>query len=415
MKEKNKHILKTIFKITGIMMILLCCGLVFFTTYINLSLKKYDERIYPNTYIDSSDISKLTYPKAKEVLELLSEEVLNRKVELYYNDTKIETSYKELGIKIDIDKTIDNIKKKSMNLTIKEKLVKFLLYKKNNYDYIISLDNEILNQYLTNIKNEYDYNGSTERFEIDDNRNIKYIKGEDAHYLNVEKTIKKISEELKDDISKNKKILMSIDIKKAVNHEMYSTIDTKVSSFSTNFNQYISRATNLRTGLGYIDGVIVEPGETFSFYKYAGPYNKKGYVFYYEFVGNGVCQIATTTYNAALLGGLEIVERYQHANPVPYVDGGLDATVASYSGGWYVDFKFKNTYKYPIYISAYATGGIAHVDFWSNSNAKEGKTYQTESVKIGYLGYNTYLHVYKDEVEIEKRFLATTWYKEKTD
>ena len=79
----------------------------------------------------------------------------------------------------------------------------------------------------------------------------------------------------------------------------------------------------------------------FSFYKYAGPYNRKGYVFYYEYVGNGVCQIATTIYNTALLGGLEIVRRYPHAALPVYVPGGLDATVASYANGGYVDFQFK--------------------------------------------------------------------------
>lgn len=197
---------------------------------------------------------------------------------------------------------------------------------------------------------------------------------------------------------------------KAESNESYKLIDTKVSSFSTEFNPYISRATNLKTGLSYIDGVIINPQEVFSFYKYAGPYNKKGYVFYYEFVGNGVCQIATTVYNTALLGGLEIVKRYPHAKKSVYVPGGLDATVASYASGWNVDFQFKNTYKYPIYISAYAVNGTAHVDFWSNHDAMEGKTYTTESVKLGNRYYQTFLHTFKNGVEIKKEEIAKTWY-----
>ena len=115
-------------------------------------------------------------------------------------------------------------------------------------------------------------------------------------------------------------------------------------------------------------------------------------------------------YNAALLGGLEIVKRYPHAAKSVYVDGGLDATVASYASGWHVDFQFKNTYDYPIYISAYANGGEAHVDFWSNSKAKKGKTYTTESVKIGTRGYRTFLHTYQDGVWLEKKKITDTWY-----
>ena len=238
--------------------------------------------------------------------------------------------------------------------------------------------------------------------------NIRYIEGVGSHYLNIDKTVENIKKNGFGDI-----INLVVENNKATNHEEYKQIDSKVSTFSTKFNPYISRATNLRVALNYINGAIIEPGEVFSFYKYAGPYNKKGYVFYYEFVGNGVCQIATTAYNAALLAGLEIEKRYQHEYIAPYVEGGLDATVASYGDNSYIDMSFKNTYKYPIYISAYYIGDTAYVDIWSNSNAKEGKTYKTESVKIGPTSYTTYLHVYKDGEEIEKKKLSTSWYKVK--
>ena len=74
-----------------------------------------------------------------------------------------------------------------------------------------------------------------------------------------------------------------------------------------------------------------------------------------------------------------------------------------------MDFQFRNTYKYPIYIKAYAVGGTAHVEFWSNSKAKEGKTYSTESVKIGHRGYTTYLTTYQDGKFLKKDKFATTW------
>ena len=75
--------------------------------------------------------------------------------------------------------------------------------------------------------------------------------------------------------------------------------------------------------------------------------------------------------------------------------------------------QFKNTYKYPIYIRAYSNGGTATVEFWSNANAKGGKSYATESVQIGARGYRTYLHTYdQNGVEIDKSEIATTWYPE---
>ena len=72
--------------------------------------------------------------------------------------------------------------------------------------------------------------------------------------------------------------------------------------------------------------------------------------------------------------------------------------------------QFKNTYKYPIYIKAYSSDGQAHVEFWSNSKAKEGKEYKTSSVQIGRRGYTSYLHTFKDGKEIDVHEIATTWY-----
>ena len=239
---------------------------------------------------------------------------------------------------------------------------------------------------------------------------MEYI---DGFTLNEALAKEKISDYFVNAVDKDIVIELTGDVVNSTANEAYKTIDTMTSSFMTKFNVWEgTRPTNLRVALNYINGAIVEPGEIFSYYKYAGPYNKKGYVFYYQFVGNGVCQIATTVYDAALLGGLQIVKRYPHAKKSVYVDGGLDATVASYSSGWNVDFQFKNTYKYPIYIKAYAVGGEAHVEFWSNSNAKEGKTYETESVSLGGRGYKTYLRTYKDGEMIDRSLIDTTWYTE---
>lgn len=128
-------------------------------------------------------------------------------------------------------------------------------------------------------------------------------------------------------------------------------------------------------------------------------------------IGNGVCQVATTIYNTAFTAGVKIVDRNQHEAKSTYVDGGLDATVASgIYGESKVDFKFKNTLAYPIYVSAYSKNKKIIVDFWSNDKATGGKTYKTESVKIGYKGYKTYLHVYKNGKEIDKHLIATSWY-----
>ena len=368
----------------------------------------YDNKIFYNTFIDNEDISKVDVNKLGKKINIYSSKKLSKKVNLKINNKNYYYTYSELGINTNKDKVKKEILEYNNNLNSVDKFFRLNKKEKQEFKLEYTYNVENIRESLLKIKKSVDTNLVNGYFSKDDARNIKYIEGIDGFSLDVEKSLKEIT----DNISKNEEITLIGDTVKAESNESYKSIDTKVSSFSTEFNPYISRATNLKTGLSYIDGVIINPQEVFSFYKYAGPYNKKGYVFYYEFVGNGVCQIATTVYNTALLGGLEIVKRYPHAKKSVYVPGGLDATVASYASGWNVDFQFKNTYKYPIYISAYAVNGTAHVDFWSNHDAMEGKTYTTESVKLGNRYYQTFLHTFKDGVEIKKEEIAKTWYTE---
>ena len=77
-------------------------------------------------------------------------------------------------------------------------------------------------------------------------------------------------------------------------------------------------------------------------------------------VGGGICQLSSTLYNSVLLSNLEIVERRNHSFKTSYLPAGLDATVSWGS----VDFKFKNTRKYPIKIIAKAQDGVVKVDIY---------------------------------------------------
>lgn len=408
----NKNITK---KNKLILLIVLLCVLIF--SYVTLivynfnSLKKYDSTILPNTFIEDLDMNNCSYKSCRNRIEFYNDHILSRKINFKVNSKEYSYTFKDLGIGVDVDKTINAIDEYQKKLSYSKKLRLINGKNENKFKFIFNVDENKLTELLNNLKGTSDVAAVDGYF--DTSAGVSYVKGTNGFSLNVGESVKIVSDILKNDLDYKKEIELIGDSVNSNSNDSYASIDTMTSSFVTNFNVWEgTRPINLRTALNYINGAIVEPGEIFSYYKYAGPYNKSGYVFYYEFVGNGVCQIATTVYNAALLGGLEIVKRYPHAKKSVYVDGGLDATVASYSSGWNVDFQFKNTYKYPIYVKAYAVGGEAHVEFWSNSNAKEGKTYATESVNIGRRGYTTYLHTYKDGVEINKSKIATTWYTE---
>lgn len=406
MKNKKGRIIPLI--IIGVL-ILIYIGVVLYNYF---TIKDYDNKVFPNSYLEGFDLSNYKFNELNKKISIYNDSLVKKELTIICNGKEYKYKYSDLGFHIDYDKTITEIKKYQNGLSYSDK-VSYIIAKKGekNYSYYLKYDEDILKKFLDNFKSVVHVDLVNAYFDASGD-SVRYSKGSDSFDLNIDKSIKAIDDVLGNEYKIGTSIELFGDSNKSNSNPKYEKIDTKVSSFSTQFNQYITaRATNLRTALNYINGAIVEPGEVFSYYKYAGPYNKQGYVFYYEFVGNGVCQIATTVYNAALLGGLEIVKRYPHAKQSVYVPGGLDATVASYSGGWNVDFQFKNTYEYPIYIKAYANGGTATVEFWSNSDAKKGKTYSTESVRIGTRGYKTFLHTFDSNgKELSRDYITTTWY-----
>ncbi|MBN1954176.1 MAG: VanW family protein [Anaerolineae bacterium] len=121
-----------------------------------------------------------------------------------------------------------------------------------------------------------------------------------------------------------------------------------------------ARDHNIRLAASRFDGIVIAPGETFSFNDYLGEVSaeagyQEAYITVREGlaydVGGGICQVSTTAFRAALWGGYGIIERWSHLYRVGYYElrgygPGFDATVYSP----YVDFKFVNDCPAPLLI-----------------------------------------------------------------
>lgn len=123
-----------------------------------------------------------------------------------------------------------------------------------------------------------------------------------------------------------------------------------------------NRATNLRLACEALNGIILLPGDEFSYNQALGERTAdKGYKGAASYLngetvttlGGGICQPSSALYMCTLYADLEIVERTCHSYPSSYVPLGMDATV-SWGGP---DFRFKNNTDFPIRIDAVADGG----------------------------------------------------------
>lgn len=144
----------------------------------------------------------------------------------------------------------------------------------------------------------------------------------------------------------------------------------QLSTFTTRYDvSDKDRTTNLEIACQKINGKVVLAGDTFSYNQTLGPRTiaagyKNGKVYaggeVVDGIGGGICQISSTLYNTVLMANLEIVERRNHQFVTSYLPAGRDATVV-YGA---IDFKFKNTRKFPVRIVASAKNGIATVSMY---------------------------------------------------
>lgn len=149
-----------------------------------------------------------------------------------------------------------------------------------------------------------------------------------------------------------------------------------------------ARIQNIETAAARFHGVLVAPGETFSMGEVLGDVSlDNGYaealIIYgnrtIKGVGGGVCQVSTTLFRTAFLGGYPIVERHSHAYRVSYYEqtasGGVDPNLAGLDATVFVpvvDFKFTNDTSNWLLMETYVNAAARKLTwkFYSTSDGR---------------------------------------------
>ena len=181
---------------------------------------------------------------------------------------------------------------------------------------------------------------------------------------------------------------------------------------TTNIGGTEYRLNNVVVAAKAMDGIILMPGDVFSYNDTLGPRTTaNGYMPAPAYiggktvdeVGGGICQNSSTLYMAVLRANLEIVERTNHMYAVGYVPDGLDATVA-YNA---IDFKFRNSTDYPIRVEAKVSGRNMIVKLYGTDTENVTVKMVTET-----LSTTPYKVTYKPDssVAVGKTVVDTTAY-----
>lgn len=215
-----------------------------------------------------------------------------------------------------------------------------------------TLNEEKIKIFLENLATKSNKEPTNATFTVEDGKVSNFSLSQDGYKINISESIKNIKNILSSKNQDSNELTLSIDtIEPEIKANSAEKLGIKelIGEGKSNFTgSTLSRIHNIKVATARFDGILIKPGEEFSFVKILGDVDgehgykqelviKKG-VTEPEF-GGGVCQVSTTAFRAAIYTGLEITARKNHAYPVHYyTPHGMDSTV-------YVpnpDLKFKN-------------------------------------------------------------------------
>lgn len=411
-KKQNKTS-KVKFIVIFSLILIILFSLVFIIN-INIELSKYKGKFYPNIYLNEIDLSNKKLSELTNVINNEKQKLLNQKITFVNTNNEYIFSFEELNITIDSKKTYNDINNYISNLGFFDKIN--LIRKKNKKTFYLETNITVndINNIVEILSQKTNTDKKDDALIVDQNYNVYYDKGINGFKLDEENT-KEVLKKSLSSLTKSKIIIKGNVIKKVVKYEHLSSINKKISSYTTYFVNSGNRGHNITLASSKLNGTVLKPGEEFSYLKVVGPYGySNGYRPAPIYIngelstanGGGVCQLASTLYNAQLRAGLITVFRRNHSIAPTYVPKGLDATVYSTT----TNYKFKNNHTYPVYIVSYVKGNYLTVDIWSNEKALNGKTYEPYSIYSNG-GYLSYLKVIENGKVIETKYLDKSYYK----
>lgn len=317
------------------------------------------ETILPGVKIANVDFSGLNRQQGLVRLAEIEQDLLKTTVTLSHQGDSWPLDLSQIGLEIDAEKTLQHALALGQEGPLLKRWQLRHRIKQQGYNLppVFKIDTKRLAEAVNGLAGQLNVAPVNALLNINEQDQVVITPSKNGQRIDVERLAQVLRQELL--VSDNITLALPVT---TVPPE-YSTEDIEamginglLASYTTKYDaKIVNRAYNIKVAANALDGLIVAPGEEVSFNEVVGPrsseagYKSAGVIVNNQLVddlGGGVCQVSTTLYNAVLLAGLELVERYNHSLPVSYVPVGQDATVV-YGA---LDFKFQNNTNHCLYI-----------------------------------------------------------------
>lgn len=267
--------------------------------------------------------------------------------------------------------------------------------------YQIGLDRESLGGFLEGIASDLARQPADARFIFnDETRELEVIlPSVTGRALNVEATLQAVNEKLAQGEHSVELVFDYTDpqVSDKATAEQLGIRELVSQHRSYFYGSSTARIQNIETAANRFHGVLVPPGAIFSMGDVLGDVSlDNGYaealiIFgnrTIKGVGGGVCQVSTTLFRTAFLGGYPIDERHPHAYRVGYYEqtasGGVDPDLAGLDATVFVpvvDFKFTNDTPNWLLMETYVNAA-ARTLTWKFYSTSEGRSVEWETTGL---------------------------------
>jgi len=356
--------------------ILILLGTVLFTSYSYFLVKHWDNKILPTVKIENEDLTGKTKEQAQKLmLDKYSSQVVKKKIDIVTEEKKYTLDYSKLDATYNINEAIEEAYNygREMNMFQKYKAIKDPNVKQIKLTF--NYNDKIVDQMLTEIAKNTNKKAVNATITMAGSGQFNVTNDASGRQLQEDALKKDIKSKINGVLSGDAISIVApvSEVKPKISTTALKAINTRIATYTTNYGSSAEgRATNIGLSTGSINGTILMPGDVFSFNGTVGErtaargYQSAGVIIgdkIEQGLGGGICQVSSTLYNAILKTGLVSVERTHHTISSGYIPKGQDATV-DYGN---LDYKFKNTYKYPIYIEGVVSNRNIYFNVYSNA------------------------------------------------
>ncbi|MDU4890268.1 MAG: VanW family protein [Clostridium sp.] len=353
------------------------------SVHINKTVSVYDTLIMPGVIIEDIDMSGKTKEEAIGLLnERFSNTIGDRVVTITAGDKTYTINYSDLDVQFNIEEVAEKAFKFNRELGVMDTYKYLKEPSTHKIEIEFTYNGDIINSVAATMESEINVekqnatiSKSGSGFTVTD------------HVVGKKLDVQALVDEINSKVASTKE--GNIEVEAVINEDMPSRtrealekVSAQISSATTYYSDSDkNRNTNIYLGAKTINGLLLMPGESFSFNTLVGDTTPdKGYMPGGVYVGNkvevgyggGICQVSSTFHNAVIKAGIIPDQRLNHSMPVGYMDLGMDATIAY----GYIDYVFTNPFEYPIYIEGYTSSNSVTFALYSDPSVIDGKSYE---------------------------------------